>query len=275
MAASSLNSPLPKVSIITPSYNQAQFLEATLDSVLSQTYSNIEYIVIDGGSDDGSLDIIRRHASRLALWVSEPDLGQVDAINKGFASATGDIFAWLNSDDTYEPETVAHAVGFLQDQWDVGMVYGDAYYIDRDGRRIARYPAGPTDYQGLRRGINTIPQQTMFFRAKLWHMVGPLDPSFFYAMDYDLWVRIAAVSPIAFHPEHWANFRLHDQSKSLTAARRCWPEMIRVHFREGGSVFSILYAKYLVRRLVEPLMPWRLRYLQWAYAREQRRPTDL
>jgi glycosyltransferase involved in cell wall biosynthesis len=270
MIAGSQNPTLPKVSIVTPSYNQAQFLEATMESVLGQSYPNLEYIVVDGGSVDGSLEIIQSHASRLALWVSEPDLGQVDAINKGFASATGEIFAWLNSDDTYEPEAVAHAVRFLQDHRDVGMVYGQAYYIDREGRRIARYPAGPTDYRGLRRGINTIPQQTMFFRARLWQMVGPLDPTFFYAMDYDLWVRIAALSPIAFHREHWANFRLHDQSKSLTAARRCWPEMIRVHFREGGSVFSILYAKYLIRRLVEPVMPWRMRYRQWAYAREQR-----
>jgi glycosyltransferase involved in cell wall biosynthesis len=261
---------LPKVSIVTPSYNQAQFLGKTLESVLAQSYPNLEYIVIDGGSQDGSLELIKHYAPKLSAWISEPDLGQVDAINKGFALATGDIFAWLNSDDTYEPSAIERAVDFLLRHRDVGMVYGRAFYIDHEDRRIGRYPAGPTDYRGLRRGVNTIPQQTMFFRSQLWKMVGPLDPTFFYAMDYDLWVRIAALTPIAFHPEHWANFRLHDQSKSLTAARRCWPEMIRVHFREGGSIFSILYAKYLVRRVVEPLMPWRMRFRLWRYAREQR-----
>lgn len=266
-----MSRPSPKVSIITPSFNQANYLEATLQSVLSQTYQPIEYLVIDGGSTDGSLDIIRSYQSQLAGWVSEPDLGQADAINKGFAMASGDILAWLNSDDTYEPGAVDGAVEFLVGHSEIGMVYGQAHYIDEHGRRIARYPAAPTDYKGLRRGVNTIPQQAMFFRSKLWQMVGPLDPTFFYAMDYDLWVRISAVSPIAFHRQNWANFRLHDKSKSLTAARRCWPEMMRVHFRDGGSRFSILYFKYLLRRILEPVMPWRLRYFQWVYSRGNRR----
>ena len=99
----------------------------------------------------------------------------------------------------------------------------------------------------------------MFFRSILWKMVGPLDPSFFYAMDYDLWVRIAALSPIGFYPIFMANFRLQEDSKSVTQAYRCWPEMMRVHFRDGGSKLSILYLKYLIRRLVEPIMPWRIK----------------
>jgi glycosyltransferase involved in cell wall biosynthesis len=264
----------PTVSIVTPSFNQAKYLEATLQSVIDQTYTNIEYIVVDGGSEDGSLSILDRYQAHLAALISEPDLGQADAINKGFGLATGDVLAWLNSDDTYEPRAVESAVRYLTQNPETGMVYGNAHYIDEDGNRIARYPAAQTDYRGLRRGVNTIPQQAMFFRSKLWRMVGPLDPSFFYAMDYDLWVRIAAVTPIAFLPDYWANFRLHDESKSLTAARRCWPEMMRVHFRDGGSIFSILYAKYLLRRVLEPVMPWRLRYRQWTYALEKRRSGE-
>jgi glycosyltransferase involved in cell wall biosynthesis len=261
----------PLVSIITPSYNQAQFLEATIRSVLEQDYPNVEYIIIDGGSTDGSIEIIKRYADRLTKWVSEPDTGQTDAINKGFGMATGEIMAWLNSDDTYRLGAIAEAVKFLLDNPEVGMVYGDAYYIDEADRILAHYPSGTTDHKGLRRGVNTIPQQTMFFRSRLWKMVGPLDPSFYYAMDYDLWVRISAVSPIAYHPRLWANFRLQGDSKSLTEAHRCWPEMMRVHFRDGGSVFSILFAKYILRRILEPVMPWRMRMRFWRYTREQAR----
>jgi glycosyltransferase involved in cell wall biosynthesis len=263
---------LPLVSIVTPSFNQAPFLEETIRSVLAQDYPRIEYIVIDGGSTDGSREIIQRHKDRLAYWSSEPDTGQTDAINKGFGLAHGDIFAWLNSDDTYHPGAVAQAVAYLQDHREIGMVYGHAYYIAEDGRILAPYPTGVTDLQGLRRGVTTIPQQAMFFRSKLWRMVGPLDPTFYYAMDYDLWVRIAEISPIALCRRPWANFRIHGTSKSITEANRCWPEMIRVHFRDGGSVFSLLYLKYLIRRLVEPLMPLRMKYRFWRYARSNRRP---
>lgn len=263
-----MNPDLPRISVVTPSFNQSEFLQATLDSVLSQQYENLEYIVVDGGSTDGTLEILREYEPRLAAVVSEPDLGQTDAINKGFSLASGDLLAWLNSDDTYRPGALRRAAEFMNRNRHVGMVYGNAYYMDEDGREIARYPAARTDHRGLQRGRNTIPQQSMFLRAKLWEMVGPLDPSFFYAMDYDLWYRISALSPIAFQDEYWANFRLHSASKSRTEARRCWPEMMRVHFREGGSRLSVLYAKYLVRRVVEPLMPLRLVYRQWRYRLE-------
>lgn len=256
---------LPKISIVTPSFNQAEFLRATLDSVLSQGYQNLEYIVVDGGSTDGTREVLTEYEDRLAAWISEPDMGQTDAINKGFSMASGDLYAWLNSDDTYRPGALQRAAEYMSRNRHVGMVYGNAFYIDEAGHEIARYPAAPTDHMGLQRGRNTIPQQAMFFRAKLWEIVGPLDPSFFYAMDYDLWYRVSALTPIAFQDEYWANFRLHSASKSRTEARRCWPEMMRVHFREGGSRLSLLYAKYLVRRVVEPLMPLRLLYRQWLY----------
>jgi glycosyltransferase involved in cell wall biosynthesis len=258
------------VSIVTPSYNQAQYLEATIQSVLKQNYPDIEYLIIDGGSTDGSQAIIEKYADRLCYWVSEEDLGQTDAINKGFARARGDVLAWLNSDDTYCPGAVAAAVDYLKSHPDIGMVYGNANYIDTSGTVVARYPAAATDYAGLRRGRNTIPQQAMFFRSILWRLVGPLDPTFYYAMDYDLWRRISAVSPIAFQHQVWANFRLHDSSKSLNEAYRCWPEMIRIHFRDGGSRFSLLYGKYLLRRVIEPMMPLRMRARKLRYTLETR-----
>jgi len=177
----------PLVSVVTPSYNQARFLEETIQSVLAQGYENLEYIIIDGGSTDGSLEIIRRYSNQLTWWVSEPDRGQTDAINKGFARARGEILAWLNSDDQYLPNAVSQASAYLQSHPEAGMVYGDADLVDQDGEFIGRFPARQIDYRDLRRGSVHIPQQASFFRADLWRQVGPLDPSFYFAMDYDLW----------------------------------------------------------------------------------------
>ena len=253
----------PLVSIITPSFNQADFLESTILSVIQQDYPRLEYIIVDGGSNDDSEEIIRKHEDQISSWSSEPDAGQTEAINKGFGRATGDILAYLNSDDLYRPGAVSEAVEFLSKHADVGMVYGDADYINETGQTIGRFPAAQTDYRRLRRGYVHIPQQAAFFRAELWEQVGPLDPTFHFAMDYDLWVRIAALRPICYHPRTWAAFRLHGKAKTLSSADLCWPEMIRVHRRLGGSVFSVIYAKYLLRRVLEPILPYRLSARLW------------
>jgi len=250
----------PLVSILTPSFNQARYLETTIQSVLSQDYPRLEYIIVDGGSTDGSVGIIKKYSGRLAWWVSEKDRGQTDAINKGFARATGGIFAWINSDDTYEPRAVGQAVKYLTEHPEVGMVYADCNYINEDGRAIGRFPAAQTDLPRLRRGYVHIPQQTMFFRADLWKQVGPLDPSFYFAMDYDLWTRIAARSELKYLAgQVWANFRIHTSGKTIAADDRCWPEMLRVHYRDGGSFFAPIVAKYYIRKLVAPLWAWRLK----------------
>lgn len=248
------------VSIVTPCYNHVRFIEATILSVLNQDYPHIEYFVMDGGSTDGSVEIIRKYADRLAGWVSEKDKGQTDAINKGFARARGDVLAWLNSDDTYEPGAVRKAVQYLKAHPEVGMVYADANFIDAAGKVIGRFPAAQTDYARLRRGYVHIPQQAAFFRGDLWRKAGPLDDSFYFAMDYDLWVRLARLAPLIYLPgEAWANFRLHGDAKTISADDRCWPEMLRVHRREGGSWFSPIVAKYWLRKLAAPLITWRRR----------------
>jgi glycosyltransferase involved in cell wall biosynthesis len=249
----------PTVTIVTPSYNQVRFLPATIESVLRQDYPSIEYLIIDGGSTDGSPEVIRSYAEKLAYWVSERDRGQTDAINKGFFHAKGDILAWLNSDDTLEPHAVREAVEFLSVYPEAGMVYGDANFIDEDGNVIGRFPARQTDYRRLRQGYVHIPQQASFFRADLWRRVGPLDPTFYFAMDYDLWVRLAALAPLAYRPGIWANFRLHSAGKTIAADDRCWPEMLRVHHRLGGSWFSVIVAKYWLRRLLAPVINYRRR----------------
>jgi glycosyltransferase involved in cell wall biosynthesis len=233
----------PTVSIITPSFNQARFLESAVCSVLEQDYPVLEYIVVDGGSTDGSIEIIKDYSKRLAWWVSEPDKGQTDAINKGFARATGEIYAWLNSDDTYDP--------------DVGLVYGDANFINANGQVIGKFNAQQTSLERLKRGGVYIPQQSAFWRASLWRQVGPLDPSFYFAMDYDLWVRLARVSEIRYTPKLWANFRLHGDAKTIANDQLCWPEMLRVHHRDGGGYLAWIYARYILRKILSPWINWR------------------
>lgn len=252
--------PLPLVTIVTPSFNQAEYLEETIQSVLGQDYPRIEYIVMDGGSTDGSVDVIQKYQSRLAFWVSEQDKGQTDAINKGFNRAKGDILAWINSDDTYNPKAVGEAVLYLMENPDVAMVYADCDFIDGQGRVIGKFASRQTDYKKLRQGYVHIPQQTMFFRSKYWKEVGPLDPSFYFAMDYDLWVRIAARAPIKYLPGRtWANFRIHTSSKTNVNDERGWKEMLRVHYRDGGSFFAPIVAKYYLRKIIGPLWKWRIR----------------
>jgi glycosyltransferase involved in cell wall biosynthesis len=244
----------PLVSIVTPSFNQGRFLERTIRSVLAQDYPSIEYFVMDGGSTDGSRETIFRYADRLAGWVSEKDRGQTDAINKGFARTTGKYLAWLNSDDTYQPGAVREAVEYLEAHPDVGLVYGDTNFIDISDRVVGRFPARQTDLAKLRKGYVHIPQQAAFFRADLWRKVGPLDPSFYFAMDYDLWVRLARITSIVYHPCVWANFRLHGEGKTMASDDRCWPEMLKVHYRDGGHWYAPIVFLYQVRKLAAPLI---------------------
>lgn len=255
---------LPLVSILTPSYNQGRFLEETIQSVLSQDYPNLEYIIVDGRSTDESVEIIQRYASQLGWWVSEPDQGQTDAINKGFTHAHGEVFAWLNSDDTYLPSAITQAVEFLQAHPQAALVYGDANLVDERGNVIGRFPSRQTNLQQLLRGSVHIPQQTTFFWAQMWRQVGPLDPSFQFAMDYDLWVRLAKLAPLVYTPKLWANFRLHGEGKSVAMDDRCYPEMIQVYQREGGGPISWLATRWFFRRMLYAWLPirWRLRMRQ-------------
>jgi glycosyltransferase involved in cell wall biosynthesis len=250
---------LPLVTIITPSYNQAHYLEATIHSVLNQDYPNIEYIIVDGGSKDESVDIIQKYQDRLAWWVSEKDKGHADALNKGFSHASGEILAWLNSDDTYLPGAVSEAVVCLKEHPQVGMVYGDAVLIDDAGEVLGRFASKQTDYRRLLRGSVHIPQATTFFRADLWRKVGPLDLSLFFSFDYDLWVRLAKVSSLLYVPRQWANFRLHDQGKSIINDDQCYPDMLRVYQREGGGWFSWMRLRYYVRKASYAWLPLRMR----------------
>jgi glycosyltransferase involved in cell wall biosynthesis len=249
----------PKVSVIIPSFNQGQFLEASIRSVLEQDYPNLETIVVDGGSKDESVEVIKKYQDRLTWWVSEKDKGHADALNKGFSHATGEILAWLNSDDIYFPSAVSEAVALLKEHPEVGMVYGDADLIDDAGETIGQFGSKQTSYRQMLRGSVHIPQATTFFRADRWRQVGPLDLSLFFSFDYDLWVRLAKVSQLLYVPKRWAKFRIHGAGKTIVNDDRCYPDMLRVLEREGGSWFSWLRLRMITRKVLYSWLPWKFR----------------
>jgi glycosyltransferase involved in cell wall biosynthesis len=245
---------LPLVSVVTPSYNQAQFLEETILSVLNQDYPSLEYVIIDGGSTDGSVDIIRKYENRLAYWVSERDDGQADAINKGWHCARGEILAWLNSDDTYLPGAVQTVVQYLQRHPLADMIYGYVNMIDESGR-VIRTIEPSTDFD-LNRFVYSyfyVPQQTVFFRNHVLDTVGMLDTSLHYCMDPDLWTRIGMNFTVRGIPAVIANFRTHSTSKTHDVPLEFVIERYRVAKRYGGPSNSRPAALALMYRWAQLL----------------------
>jgi glycosyltransferase involved in cell wall biosynthesis len=218
---------LPLVSVITPSYNQSAYLEQTIRSVLEQEYPALEYMIVDGASSDESQEIIQRYASRLAWWVSEADTGQAEAINKGLRRAQGEIVAWLNSDDLFLPGAVSAAASVLEDNPQLGMVFGDAITIDAQGRPLNKLVFGDWTLNDLAR-FRIICQPAVFMRRAVLEQAGFLDPSFHFMLDHHLWMRIARLAPIQHQRQLWAAARHHPGAKNVSQPRGFSREILRL-----------------------------------------------
>lgn len=232
------------VSIVTPSLNQSRYVRETLESVRAQTHAPIEHIVVDGGSTDGTLDILREYEG--LHWISEPDRGQSHALNKGFELATGDVFGWLNADDAYEPDAVAQGVEALRSSG-AGLVYADVTRVNDDGvnpRRIRSRPSFEL-WTELNLGCGIFSPAVFFTREAL-ESVGGIDESLHMTMDYDLWLRIGKRFPVRHVDAVWGVQRRHAAAK--TSVSDFWPERLAVSRRHGGRLVSPLVIRRFVRQ---------------------------
>ncbi len=218
---------MPSLSVVTPSYNQVAFLKQTMDSVLSQGIPGMEYIVMDGGSTDGSADLIRSYADRLTLWRSERDRGQADGVNKGVAVSTGEIIGWLNSDDLYLPGAAEKALQYLAAHPEADAVYGDVLSIDADGKLINVMKFHQYSYEDLM-SFRVISQPGVFFRRSAWERAGGLDLSYHYLLDHHLWLRMFAGSNFVYIGEPLAAARYHEGAKNIAHAEDFGKEAARL-----------------------------------------------
>lgn len=241
------NEVLPSISLVTCSYQQARFLDATMRSVLGQSYPKLEYIVADGGSTDGSLGVIARYADALSWWVSERDRGQSDALIKGFAHATGDICGWLCSDDLLLPDALKAVGNFFRDNPDIEAAFGDSIWIDVDGN-----PIRPKREMCFSRFVflhdhNYVPQPSMFWRRSLYEKVGGIRPYYNIAMDNDLWERFSAVTAIGHIPRYLSCMRYYRGQKTLA-------ERWKKRGQREGSLVMKRGSRLARNRLLRPVL---------------------
>ncbi len=220
---------LPRITVVTASYNQGQFLERTIRSVLNQRYENLEYLILDGGSTDGSVDIIRRYERQIAYWRSHKDGGQPACLNEGFARATGDLYTYINSDDILLPGSLAAAAEFMAAHPNVDACYGNFLFLNSDSDVIGAYFPSPYVQWIAERDL-FLPQQGSFYRAAMWNRLGGVSASLGYAFDSEFWCRAIAERMVTRKVNHMmAGFRKHAEAKGLSAS---WIETMTLQ-RQG------------------------------------------
>lgn len=254
----------PKISIVTPSFNQSEFLERTLQSVLDQFYPNLEFYVQDGGSTDGTLDVLKRYSDRLTGWATCPDSGQAQAINVGFSKTSGEIMAWLNSDDILLPGALAYVADYFSHHPEVDVVYGHRFLIDENDQEIGRWMMPAHDDQILS-WADFIPQETMFWRRRIWEKAGgQIDESLHFAIDWDLLVRFREVGArFARLQRFLGGFRIHPQQKTSAEIPTGFLEMSQIRERTLGRVpskgeITRAVLPYLLRHVLTDI-GWRIR----------------
>ena len=253
-----------KISVVTPSFGQANFLRQTIQSVLAQDYPHVEYIVMDGGSTDGSVEILRECSEQLSYWTSEKDKGQSDAIARGFERSTGEIMGWLNSDDLLLPGALTAVAEFFRENPDVEVVSGGAYCIDAEGQplrgRFGNYSLGvAATHRRLRYyHLDGVFQQATFWRRSAYDAVGGIDRSLKFIMDRDLFMRLAARRRFARLPRMLACFRVHEDCKILRI-QHVREEESRTYYqrygayRFGSLVRNILFYRYRLTSMIRKL----------------------
>jgi len=252
---------LPTVSIVTPSLNQERFLEQTMLSILHQEYPNLEYIIQDGSSTDGSQEILQRYRPRLTHCDIGGDGGQADAINRGFRHATGDIMAWLNADDLLLPGAIARIATYFQQHPDVDVVYGWRKIVNAETAEIGRWLL-PDGAEQVLPWANYIPQETLFWRRRIWEKIGGyIDDSFHFAMDWELLLRFyEANAQFGRIPRFLGAFRVHPAQKSSVLEALGRQDAQRLHLRSHGRPVEWLEVRYAVRTYLFRTMCLYLRY---------------
>jgi len=260
----------PRISIITPSYNQAEFLEETILSILNQDYPNLEYIIVDGGSTDSSIEIIEKYRKYLAYWVSEPDCGQADALSRGFAHCTGEIMAWQNADDAYLPGALRTVGEFFKQNPNVEFAFGNLAFIDEHSQQIGELRFAPTEYLGILFEGMVMHNQAAFFTPSAFNKAGGIKLEYRYAFDYDFFLCLSCVAQPHFLHKTLGLYRVH--SGSLTHSSRnvtCKGEVAAIKAKYLSSLgigkmssplLQLIRFAFLLRRAA-----WYARLGDWDY----------